>query len=160
MSDLPVFVLKALEVMATLFVFSAPFSGTTTNGEEIKLSDFEGNVVLLDFWASWCGPCRQELPFLIELYNDYHEAGFVILAVNIDDHIEYAQEFLDALDSQTPFPVITDPEKHLPALYEIEAMPTSVFIDKKGIVRYWHDGFKASHQRRYRDELTTLLNQN
>ena len=137
-----------------------PFSGTATNGEVITLSDYKGTVVLLDFWASWCGPCRQELPFMIDLYNEYHAAGFVILAVNIDDQRENAQAFLDELGGQVPFPVIVDPEKHLPALYEIEAMPTSVFIDKKGIVRYWHDGFKASDQQRYRDELTTLLNQN
>ena len=134
------------------------FSGTTTTGEELKLSDYKGRVVLLDFWASWCGPCREEIPFLIDLYNDHHEEGFVILTINIDDEFENAKAFLEALDDQVPFPVVVDPEKRLPALYEIEAMPTSVFIDKKGIVRYWHDGFKASHQQRYRDELTTLLN--
>lgn len=135
-----------------------PFVGTTLTGESIHLSNYEGKVVLLDFWASWCGPCREEMPFLIDLYDDYHEAGLDVLTINIDDHTENAQAFLDELGEPVPFPVLFDPDKHVPALYEIEAMPTAVLIDKKGIVRYWHDGFKTSHQSQYRQELTTLLN--
>ena len=138
---------------------SAPhFSGTTTAGETIQLADYSGHVVLLDFWASWCGPCREEMPFLLDLHDTYHDEGLTILTINIDDHIENAQDFLDELGSQVPFPVIVDVEKVLPALYEIEAMPTSVLIDRQGIIRYWHDGFKASDKERYHDELTTLLN--
>lgn len=134
-----------------------PFTGTMLDGKEVSLSDYQGKVLLLDFWASWCGPCRKELPFLIDLHKAYHDAGFEVVAVNIDDDVKNAQAFLTNLERKTPFPIVVDPEKQLPSLYEIGAMPTSLFVDKQGIVRYWHDGFKESDRSRYRDELRALL---
>lgn len=133
------------------------FSGKNTRGEEIKLADYKGKVVLLDFWASWCIPCRMEMPFLIELYEEFKDEDFVILAINVDDDAKNMEKFLSRLEKAPAFPTIFDKDKKIPPLYNLAAMPTTVFIDREGIIRYRHQGFKESHKEEYRHELTVLL---
>ena len=133
------------------------FTGKTTGGETIKLSDYRGQVVLLDFWASWCAPCREEMPFLIDFYREHGKKAFQIIAINIDDKIENMEHFLSGLDDPPDFPILVDRAKEIPKQYDIEAMPTTLFIDKKGTVRFWHTGFKKSYQKQFRAELDELL---
>ena len=122
---------------------SAPdFSGKITAGKEIKLSDYQGKVVLIDFWASWCSPCREEMPELIKFYKAINNPNFEIIAVNIDNDIENMNHFLDKLSPKPGFPIFIDDKQQVPPLFKIEAMPTTIFIDKKGLIRYRHDGFK------------------
>ncbi len=135
------------------------FTGQTTSGEVVQLSDYEGKVVLLDFWASWCGPCLKEMPFLIQLYQENPDAAFEIIAVNIDTELERIEEFLESLDAEVPFIILTDQEATIPPLYDLEAMPTSLFIDANGMVRFKHAGFRESDEDQYRDELQTLLDE-
>lgn len=133
------------------------FSVVTRNGADLQLSDLRGTVVVLNFWASWCGPCREELPFLAEFYDEQRDNGFEVLAINVDADPEAMESFIEGIDFEMPFPVIPDPEGMLPALYDIPGMPTVVFIDKKGVVRHLHSGFRSSYEDTYRNELIHLL---
>ena len=133
------------------------FSGKNIDGKEINLSDYRGKVVLLDFWASWCVPCREEFPFLVKFYQEHQKGDFIVLAVNIDDKEENMRSFLAKYYSTPVFPVIFDAEKSIPPLYELESMPTSIFIDKKGIIRYAHTGFNDTRKKEFQQELSTLL---
>ncbi|MCX6166338.1 MAG: TlpA disulfide reductase family protein, partial [Ignavibacteriae bacterium] len=105
------------------------------NGENISLSDYKGKVTLLDVWASWCKPCKEEFPFLIELYNQYSDKDFSVLAVNIDEEKENVKKFLTNLKKDVPFKIMFDPESKIPTLYNIESIPSVYILDKKGIVR-------------------------
>ncbi len=133
------------------------FKGTTLNGKEIKLSDFIGKVVILDFWASWCGPCRKEFPFLIDLYRKNMENDVVVVAVNLDENPADMKKFLSRLKTKVPFPIIADKSGKLPVIYKVDAMPTTLFIDKKGFIRFRHTGFKDAHKQKYKNELSVLV---
>lgn len=135
------------------------FAAKTREGEEVKLSDYRGKVVLLDFWASWCGPCREEMPFLVDFFRDNRKSDLQVIAVNIDDKAENMNGFLSRSYIPPGFLILADPEKHVPALYDLKAMPTTLFIDKKGVVRFRHTGFKASQRERLQAELEELLNE-
>ena len=136
---------------------SAPvFGGMTAEGEEVRLEDYRGKVVVLDFWASWCGPCREELPFLMQLAALNKKKNFQLITVNIDDKDANMVKFLSRIRRQSDV-LIVDRKKAIPALYDIQTMPTTVFIDRKCIVRYWHDGFTESDRERYEVELGRLL---
>lgn len=135
------------------------FSGKTLSGESINLSDYKGKVTLLDVWASWCKPCKEEFPFLIELFEKYSDKDFTILAVNIDEEKENANKFLNSMNKEVPFKILFDPEAKIPTLYKIEAIPTTYILDKNGIVRYIHIGFMSSDKEKYKSEIETLLNE-
>lgn len=135
------------------------FEGTTPESKTLHLEDFQGRVVLLDFWASWCGPCRQEMPFLVELYESHQDDLFEVIAINVDEETADMQAFLSGLDTPVPFHLIRDPDGQLPTLYDLAAMPTSVLIDGTGMLRFRHDGFKESEKGTYRAEVQQLLNE-
>ncbi|MFQ5651155.1 MAG: TlpA family protein disulfide reductase [bacterium] len=138
------------------------FKGVSTTGEKIVLSELRGKVVVLDFWASWCGPCRKEFPFLIKLYKEFNseeDKNLEIVAVNLDEHSENMNKFLAKLKVETPFPVMPDPKGSLPKLYKVEGMPTTIFIDRKGVIRFRHTGFTEKERQKYVKELTQLLNE-
>lgn len=136
------------------------FDATTVNGNQVKLSDLSGKVIFLDFWASWCKPCKEEFPYLINLYDNYKDSGFVVIAVNVDTDNEKINNFLSNLSIKVPFTVITDKEGKLPDLYKLDAMPTSFLIDKKGIVKFKHTGFELSDKEKYVKEIRELLSVN
>jgi thiol-disulfide isomerase/thioredoxin len=136
------------------------FEGKTSQGKEIKSSDYLGKVVLIDFWASWCPPCRDEMPELVKFYKAHKDQKFEIIAINIDNDSKNMQSFLDKLTSKPDFPILVDNSQQIPPLFEIEAMPTTIFIDKKGNMRFRHDGFKASYINDFNEELTQLLKEN
>ncbi len=136
------------------------FEGKTIQGKEIKLSDYQGKVVLLDFWASWCPPCREEMPALIKFYKSHTDPDFQLLAINIDDNKGNMDRFLDKLFPRATFPIISDDSQKIPPLFDIQAMPTTIFIDKKGKIRFWHNGFKESYVTDFNTELNQLLKEN
>ncbi|MFQ5605516.1 MAG: TlpA disulfide reductase family protein [bacterium] len=133
------------------------FKGLTVTGDKINLSDYKGQVVILDFWASWCKPCQKEFPFLIELYNTYYKKGLTVITVNLDENPVNMKKFLSKLKAKVLFPLIVDKEGKIPAMYKVEAMPTTLFIDKRGMIRSRHTGFKDSHKPIYHKELQLLL---
>lgn len=136
-----------------------PFSGTTMEGTVVRLSDYSNKVVLLDFWASWCGPCRQEMPFLIETDKKYKDKGLVILTVNIDAELENVRKFISNLEILPGFPIILDKDTQIPPLFQIKGMPTTILIDRRGIIRYQHEGFQSEKKDVYLAEINSLLEQ-
>ncbi len=136
------------------------FNATTVSGTQMKLSDLSGKVIFLDFWASWCKPCKEEFPYLINLYNSYKDSGFVVVAVNVDNEKDKLDGFLSNLGADVPFTVVTDTKGKIPELYNLDAMPTSYLIDKKGIIKFKHIGFEQSDKEKYVKEITELLNAN
>ena len=116
--------------------FLAPdFTLERLDGEEIRLSDLRGKVVLLNFWATWCPPCRSEMPAFQEAYADYEEEGFVILAVNAtrQDTPEKVVAFI--AEYGLSFPVVLDEKGEVNQLYLVQSLPTSFFIDEEGIIQ-------------------------
>ncbi|MFQ5649858.1 MAG: TlpA family protein disulfide reductase [bacterium] len=131
------------------------FSLTTFDGEQVTLSKLRGHVVVLDFWASWCKPCRQELPFLDLLRKKYSKHGLKVVAVNIDNQPQKALEFLQTYSIKLRS--LWDKKKEVVSAYDVEAMPTTFIIDRDGWIRYLHSGFKAEHFQEYREQIDTLL---
>jgi peroxiredoxin len=127
----------------------------SASGENLRLSEYRGDVVMINFWATWCGPCRQEMPLLDELYGRYQRVGFSLLGVNIDDDPRRAMNMVDELG--VSFPVLFDEQKEVSKLYEVEAMPVTVLLDREGMVRHVHHGYKPGYEQKYLDEIRSLL---
>jgi thiol-disulfide isomerase/thioredoxin len=112
-----------------------------TTGELVSLSQFRGRPVLINFWATWCGPCRLEMPHLQAAYEQYKDKGFTVLAVDVefDDGPQAVQEFIDELG--LTFPIVKDATGTVEVdKYNVIGYPTSVFIDRNGIIQYVHRG--------------------
>jgi peroxiredoxin len=131
------------------------FALKSSSGENLRLSEYRGNVVMINFWATWCGPCRQEMPLLDELYKRYERVGFSLLGVNIDDDSRRAMQMIEELG--VSFPVLFDARKEVSELYEVEAMPVTVLVDREGNVRYVHHGYKPGYEDKYLDQVRSLL---
>ncbi len=131
------------------------FALKSSTGENLRLSEYRGDVVMINFWATWCGPCRQEMPLLDELYARYQRVGFNLLGVNIDDDSRRAMQMIDELG--VSFPVLFDASKEVSKLYEVEAMPVTVLVDREGNVRHVHHGYKPGYEEKYLDEVRSLL---
>lgn len=116
--------------------FQAPdFELSTVEGELVLLSELRGKAILLNFWATWCPPCRSEMPAMQQVYMDYVQDGFVVLAVNNlrQDRRESVESFI--LDGNLTFPVLLDDLGSVSTRYQVNSMPTSFFIDPNGIIR-------------------------
>ena len=135
------------------------FSGISVKGDTVKLSDYSNKVLIIDFWASWCKPCREEFPFLIDLYNKYSEKNFSVLAINLDDEISKIDKFTNDIDMKPPFKILFDKSSKIPVLYNVDAMPSSFIIDKKGIVRDINIGFKSSDKEKFIQEIEKYINE-
>jgi thiol-disulfide isomerase/thioredoxin len=131
--------------------FTLPARG----GASVGLESFKGKVVMLNFWASWCGPCRQEMPLLEQMHKRYSKQGFALLGVNVDAESADAEKLLKAV--QVSFPILFDKDNKVSQLYNVNSMPSSVFIDRKGNVRASHRGYKAGDENEYLDQIRTLL---
>jgi len=121
----------------------------------MRASEQKGNVVLINFWASWCGPCRDELPVMEALYQDYQDLGFEILAVNVDDDARKADVLLD--DIRVSFPVLYDTSGEVSQLFDVNAMPTTVMLDRDGKVRLIHSGFRSGDEKKYEKAIKMLI---
>jgi peroxiredoxin len=121
----------------------------------IKLSEQAGNVVLLNFWASWCAPCRKEMPLLNDLHNKYKALGFTVIGVNVEQETDLAKSFI----SQAPvdFPILLDDSNKASKLYNVSAMPTTVIIDRNGVVRHLHKGYQSGDEKLYQKVVKKLI---
>lgn len=124
-------------------------------GDNLRLSEYRGDVVMINFWATWCGPCRQEMPLLDDLYSRYGRVGFSLLGVNIDDDARRAMQMIEELGVE--FPVLFDDTKQVSKLYQVEAMPVTVLVDRTGTVRHVHHGYKPGYEEKYLTEIRSLL---
>jgi cytochrome c biogenesis protein CcmG/thiol:disulfide interchange protein DsbE len=107
------------------------------DGELVRLSDFRGQVVLINFWASWCGPCRVEIPYFEDRYQT-HQGELVVLGVNTEDTLEGAKEF--RADVGFTYPTAFDGDGTVEEAYRVRGLPTSVFVDENGVVQAIRSG--------------------
>lgn len=126
----------ALDVGGAVPNLSAPAS----DGRTLSLQQFRGQVVYVDFWASWCAPCREAMPVLGALQQRYSARGFTVLGVNVDTDRKSAQRMLDQL--VPAFPIVFDPKGLWPDAFGLRDMPSSYLIDATGVVRYVKKGFR------------------
>lgn len=123
--------------------------------ESVSLSDYSGEVVYLTFWASWCVPCRQEMPYLAQLYERHYDAGFRVVAINVDEDLNEALEF--AAEQDVPFPLVRDEGRVLSKAYKVPGFPTHYLIDRRGRIRYSGLGFNLKDVAAVSQEVETLL---
>jgi peroxiredoxin len=131
------------------------FTLKSRSGENIKLSELRGDVVMVNFWASWCGPCRQEMPLLEQLYGRYQGMGFTLLGVNVDEEPEAADKMLKEIP--VTFPVLYDPTNKVSKQYQVKAMPSTFMVDRDGNIRYLHKGYKPGYEEEYQQQIRSLL---
>lgn len=131
------------------------FTLKSFEGDVVRLSDLRGKVVLLDFWASWCVPCREELPLLDMLQRTYGKRDFTVLTVNIDNHEEKARDFLEQLSVRLN--PLWDNDKKVVQAYDVEKMPTTFILDKTGRIRFIHSGFETEQFHDYKQQIEYLL---
>lgn len=132
------------------------FSLKNLAGETVKLSDYKGQVVMINFWASWCGPCRQEMPLLDDMSEEMSKAGFVLLGVNLDEDVNDARGFLADIGEMS-FPILLDPTAKVADLYGNQAMPSSYFVDREGNLAFLHQGYRKGEEAEYRAVIKKLL---
>lgn len=131
------------------------FSSDDLKGNKIVISEFLGKVIVLDFWASWCVPCKKSMPHLAELFKELKDSPLTIIAVNLDEEKNKISSFEKSIGLEIPFPVIFDKDSRLPTLYNVEGMPTTVIIDKQGIIKFKETGFDNDT----REKMDKLLNE-
>lgn len=131
------------------------FSLTNVQGKTVALRDYQGQVVLVNSWATWCPPCRAEMPDLNAYYHTHHSEGFVVLAINAGDPQEKAAAF--AQQNNLNFPVLLDPELHLLDGFNIHDFPTSLVVGRDGLVKNIHIGMYSPEA--LEQDITPLLAQ-
>ena len=135
--DAPDFVLKAID------------------GSNLRLSEFRGQVVLVNFWARWANDSRREMPALNRINTTYERAGLVVLGVSIDEDLHRAQQFADSM--KVSYPVMFDTGSDVGRDYELGKLPMTILVDRSGVVRYSHIGYKRGDDRMYLDHIRELL---
>jgi len=150
------FLLVAVTAQAGTISGPAPdFTLKSNKGKNIRLSDLRGQVVMINFWASWCGPCRQEMPILDNLYTRYSKLGFTLIGVNVEQDSNKANSYLK--DIPVSFPILYDTGNVTSKLYNVSAMPTTVIVDRNGNMRFIHQGYKPGYENDYKKQIKALI---
>jgi peroxiredoxin len=148
--------LLAMTVNAGELSGPAPnFSLMSRSGEQVSLEDLKGQVVMINFWATWCGPCRREMPHLEALHQRYSNLGFTLLGINVEDDTRGVEKFLR--ETPVSFEVLYDPTNKVSALYDVIAMPSTVMVDREGNLRFMHHGYQAGFEHEYQAQIRALL---
>ena len=145
------FILSALLLTISMSADAGPWL------KKFDLKQYKNKVVYVDFWASWCGPCRQSFPWLNDMQAKYKKKGLVVIGVNLDEEPEMAHTFLKSVPAK--FRLYSDPVGKLAQKYEVMGMPSSVIIDGKGKIRETHIGFKKNKALAYEKSITDLLDE-
>jgi peroxiredoxin len=146
----------SLPAFATTASGPAPqFSLNSNIGAAVDLSRYKGQVVMINFWASWCGPCRQEMPLLDSIYRKYNKLGFTMLGVNVEPDSDAANKWLAA--TPVSFPILYDTDSKVSKLYDVSGMPSTVIVDRQGKVRVIHRGYKPGDENEYMDSIRNLI---
>lgn len=119
------------------------------------LSKHKDKVIYLDFWASWCGPCRKSFPWMNQMQEKYQTQGFAVISVNLDHNRALASEFLQQVTAD--FPVIYDPKGQLMKLYNVQGMPTSYILGRQGEIISSHMGFSETKIAPYEEDIRNAL---
>jgi thiol-disulfide isomerase/thioredoxin len=148
------FSVNATEIGQAAPAFTLP---TLQKDQPVALKSFAGKVIYLDFWASWCLPCRTSFPLLNKLHEKLKAQGFEVIAINLDEDKAKAEKFLQ--EFQVGFTVLRDAKGEWADKYVVESMPTSFIIDKKGVVSHIHHGFTSDDIVDLEKKITALLAQ-
>jgi peroxiredoxin len=157
----PVAALAAALLLSVPALAGAPgaaapqFSLAARGGQNVSLAQYKGQVVMINFWASWCGPCRQEMPLLESIYKKYNKLGFTMLGVNVEPDSNAANAWLK--ETPVSFPILYDTESKVSKLYDVAGMPTSVIIDRAGKVRLIHRSYRPGDENEYLDSIRSLI---
>jgi peroxiredoxin len=152
--------------MAAIVITTAAFAADTGSpapsftlndltGQQVALSKYKGQVVMLNFWATWCGPCQQEMPLLDQMSKKYKPAGFTLIGVNVDKEAPPVKALLDR--KPVSFQVLLDPTNSVSKTYHVDEMPSSVIVDRKGQIRFIHRGYKPGDENEYQDRIRQLI---
>ncbi len=131
------------------------FTLAALSGQQAALSQYKGQVVMVNFWATWCGPCQQEMPLLDQMYKKYKPAGFTLIGVNVDKEGPAVKDLMAR--KPVSFPVLLDPANQVSKAYHVDEMPSSVLIDRKGEIRYIHRGYRPGDENEYQDRIRLLI---
>ncbi len=131
------------------------FTLRSLDGVNTRLAEQRGRVVMVNFWATWCGPCKQEMPHLSRLYEKYRASGFTLLGVNVDEDAKQAAATAGRLGVK--FPVLFDGAKSVSKLYDLQSMPSTVLIDRDGRVRFLHRGYHDGLEEAYEKQIRELV---
>ena len=131
------------------------FTLAAKGGPDVSLAQYKGQVVMLNFWASWCGPCRQEMPLLESIYRKYNRMGFTMIGVNVEPDSKSADEWLKA--TPVSFPILYDRDSKVSKLYNVAGMPSTVIIDRHGNLRKLHRGYQPGDENEYLDSIRALI---
>lgn len=126
-----------------------------TDGNTVSLHEFHGSVVYLTFWASWCVPCRQEMPYLTQLWQRHHASGLQVIGINVEEDAALARQFAAELD--LPFPLAWDQNRAVSELYRVPGFPTHFIVDRRGRIRFSGLGFNLADVEAVSQEVETLL---
>jgi thiol-disulfide isomerase/thioredoxin len=127
------------------------------DGGVVTLSQLKGKVVLLDFWATWCAPCRESIPHLIQLYKDYRESGFELVGMNVDrGDMEVVRRYIQSMD--IPYPVVNTPEEMV-RVYRVTGIPATLLIDKRGKIRERITGFNPTVAKHLDTQVANLASE-
>ena len=149
--------LIAVPALAASTAQPAPdFTLTSNTGKAVSLAQYRGQVVMLNFWASWCGPCRQEMPLLDSIQKKYSKLGFTMIGVNVEPDSASADAFLRK-NGAVSFPILYDKQSTVSKLYQVNSMPSTVIIDRKGQVRMLHKGYKPGDENEYLDQIRAMV---
>jgi peroxiredoxin len=131
------------------------FQLAARGGKTVNLAQYKGQVVMINFWATWCGPCRQEMPLLESIYKKYKPMGFTLLGVNVEPDSKPAEDWLKA--TPVSFPILFDTKSEVSKMYEVSGMPSTIIVDRKGNVRVIHHGYKPGDENEYQDSIRKLV---
>lgn len=152
---LPLFLFLFSLYSGNSFAAKAPAFTLNADKGTISLSKLRGKVVYVDFWASWCVPCRKSFPWMNKMQAKYKSQGLVVLGINLDADKSAAKAFLKQVPAK--FTVAYDPEGQTPGKYHVEVMPTSYLVDRSGNIVYSHRGFKKSQSDEMESKISALL---
>jgi cytochrome c biogenesis protein CcmG/thiol:disulfide interchange protein DsbE len=125
------------------------------NGQPVTTASLRGKVVIVDFWATWCAPCKEELPVLQRLYAKYGKDGLVVVGVSVDKDVANVRDFVKEM--KLTFPIAHDPDHIATKRFEPPKMPSSYVVDRNGAVRFVHEGFHARDAKELEDQVKQLL---
>jgi len=131
------------------------FTLKSLQGKNLNLKEQRGNIIMINFWASWCGPCRKEMPVLEKFYRKYNDLGVYVWGVNVEQENQAGRDFLK--DLNLTFPIFFDQTNTLSATYQVKAMPTTVIVDRNGIIRYVFRGYKSGYEKKYAKAIKKLI---
>jgi thiol-disulfide isomerase/thioredoxin len=150
-----IFLLLTFVINPAALATKAPVFELPGNSGSVSLKQYQNQVVVVDFWASWCVPCKYSFPWLNQMQERYGEDGLKVIGINVDKDKAMAEKFLEHVPAS--FDIAYDPEGEVADLYSLKVMPSSFLIDRDGNLVHAHKGFKANDGSRMEDMIRDLL---